>query len=167
MANIQDLRAKSNPQFAYMFEVDVTGGNFSNSDITVMAKTVTIPQTSVEQLILNHKAGKSHYASRDASSHTVALTFWDDEASTVQKFFGGWFNTVQDPDTYAGVGRNNYTADVNIRLKDKSDASVTATIKLGGCWVMEVSDISLSYDNTEALEVSVTLSYETKTVEYA
>ena len=167
MANIQDLRAIQKPQFSYMFEVDVTGSNFSSNDITVFAKTVTIPQTAVEQLVINHKAGKTHYASRDASAHTATLTFWDDESGTVMRFFQDWLETIQDPETMAGTSRDNYLADVNIRLKDSADNSTTATIKLGGCFVMEMSDITLSYDNNEAVEVSVTMSFETKLVEYA
>ena len=167
MANIQDLRAKHNPQFSYMFEVDVTGNNFSNNDITAMAKTVTIPQSSVEQMVINHKSGKTHYASRDAAAHTVSLTFWDDEDGTVHKFFNDWLETIQNPETMAGTTRDKYIADVNIRLKNGEDNATTAKISLSGCWVMEVSDITLSYDNNEAMEVSVTMSFETKSVEYS
>ena len=166
MANIQDLRGINNPQFSYMFEVDITGNNFSSNGITAYAKTVSIPQAAVEQMVINHKAGKTHYASRDAASHTVSLTFWDDELGTVNRFFYDWLTTIQNPETMSGTTRDNYVADINIRLKTGNDSAETAVIKLTGAWVMEMSDITLSYDNNEAVEISVTLSYETKTVTY-
>ena len=166
MANIQDLRAKHNPQFSYMFEVSVAGSNFSSSGITAFAKTVSIPQVSVEQMIINHKAGKTHYAAKDASAHTVNLTFWDDESGTVYKFFNEWFELIQNPEDSSGIQRGSYIADTIIKLKDATDKTETASIVLSGSFPMEISDVQLSYDSSEAMEVNITLSFEKKTVTY-
>jgi len=167
MANIQDLRAKHDPQFSYMFEISVAGNNFSSNGITAHAKTVSIPQSSVEQMIINHKAGKSHYAGRDASAHIINLTFWDDEGGTVYKFFNDWLETIHNQETAAGVQRGAYLADTIIKLKDASDSVETASIKLTGTFPTEIADVQLSYDSSEAVEVSVTLSFEKKEVTYA
>ena len=166
MPSIQELRANKAPQFSYMYEVDITGANFASNDISVFAKTITIPQSAVEQTTINYKAGKTFFAGRDAASHTVSITFWDDEKQTVSRFFNKWMKAIHDPETANGTSRDNYTADLNIRLKSNDDERVSSYITLKGCFVTEIGDISLSYDNSEPEEISVTLSYETKIVEY-
>ena len=166
MSNIQDVRTINNPQKSYMWEVSVNGLLVDGAeDLAFYAKTVSIPQVAVEQMIINHKAAKTHYAGRDASAHTVTMTFWDDESQTIHKFLNDWMNLVISQDTGASSTRELHAADIVIRLKDASDESDTSKITLKTCFPMDIGEVALSYDSSEAVEWSVTFSFDTKVVE--
>lgn len=165
MANIQNVRTINNPQKSYMWEVEVHGlasGVLSN--FSFFAKTVNIPQTAVETITINHKAAKTHFAGRDSSAHTCSITFWDDENATIQKFFKNWMDIIRNPITGSGITRDLYSSDLVIKLKDETDNSVTATITLGHAFPTEMGDITLNYDGSEAIEISVTLTYDEKII---
>lgn len=167
MSNIQDVRAINKPQFSYAWEVLIRGlSTGSLEDLTFFAKSVSIPQSAVEQVIVNHKSSKSHYAGRDSAAHTVTVTFWDDENLKVFKFFQEWFdNLIINPINGGSVPRNLYTGEMEIKLMNNEDTDTTGVVKLTNCFPIDLSDIPLSYDSSEPLEVSVTLSYDVKTTE--
>lgn len=166
MANIANLRANVEVQRAYMWEVFINGLSTGALDgLDAFAKTVSLPQTSVEQLVVNHKAGRTHYAGRDASGHTVTVTFWDDESLSVYRYFSDWMNLIHDQKTASSAPRSDTTADMAIKLKNSSDDAVTGTIKLTKVFPTELADVSLSYDNSDAMEVSVTFSFDERHVE--
>jgi hypothetical protein len=166
MANIQNVRAINTPQKSYMWEITITGGvGAALPELAAYAKTVSIPQSAVEQIIINHKASKAHHAGRDASAHTLTLTFWDDEAQTIHKYFSDWLNTIHNELTGGAVSKDVYSALVTIKLRDTADTADTSVIKLAGAFPMDLSDIALSYDTSEPVEISVTMSYDSKVVE--
>ena len=163
MANIQDIRAVTAPQMSYLWEIEVQGLSTGGlSTFSFFAKTVSIPQRAVEQIIINHKAAKTHHAGRDASSHTVTVTFWDDEAQSIHKYMNDWMDLIYSEETGSGVTRDKYSADLVIRLKDKADENVTSTIKLEKVFPTDMAEVSLSYDSSEPVEHSVTFSYDVK-----
>ena len=166
MANIQDVRAIHNPQKAYMWEVEIQGlSTGSLNELSFYAKTVSIPQSAVEQMIINHKASRTHHAGRDASSHTVSITFWDDEARTIHNFFQEWMdNLIHNPILGGGVSRDLYAADLVIRLKDASDENATGTFRLARAFPIDIPDVPLSYDTSDVVEITVTLSFDEKIV---
>jgi len=166
MANIQDIRAINTPQKSYLWEVDVQGlstGGVQN--MSFFAKTISIPQIAVEQIIINYKGLKTHHAGRDASGHTVTISFWDDEAQTIHKFFDDWFNLVLNQENGASAGRDIYSADLVIRLMDSADENITSTIKLTKVFPTDMAEIALSYDSSEPVEHSITLSFDAKIIE--
>ena len=158
MANIQNVRTVNTPQKSYMWEVEIRALSLGTLPaLTTYAKTVTIPQSAVEQIIINHKAGKAHHAGRDSAGHTVTVAFWDDETGTIRKY-------MHNPITGSGTSRDVYAATMVIKLKDSADVETTGTITLGHVFPTDMSDISLSYDSSEPIEISVTFSYDEKTV---
>lgn len=162
---IQDIRKTiHSPQKAYMWEVEIQGSAAGAlQDLTLYAKSISIPQSAVEQLTINHKGGKSHYAGKDSSAHTVTATFFDDENQTVSKYFNDWFNTyVSDPSTANGSSKSEYAADIVIKMKDSTDENVTAQWKLSKSFPIDIGEVSLSYDSSDAIELSVTFSYDEK-----
>ena len=166
MASIQNVRTINNPQRSYLWEVDIEGlstGGLQN--LSFYAKTVSIPQIAIEQIIINHKAGRTHHAGRDVSAHTVTVTFWDDEAQTIHKFFNDWMTLMFDQKTASGNTRNIYSANMVIKLKDAADAEVTSKIKLTNVFPTDIGDVNLSYDTSEPVEYTVTFSFDSKIVE--
>ena len=164
MANLQQVRAINNPQRAYMWEIQIRAlstGALQNLD--AYAKTVSIPESAVEQMIINFKGGRSHHAGRDTSAHTATITFWDDERKTILNFFQNWMdNLIMNPLTGGGVTRELYSASISIRLKSADDSSVTSEIVLGHAFPTNIGEIALSYDTSEAVEIPITFSYDEK-----
>ena len=166
MANIQDIRAINDPQRSYMWEVDIQGlSTGAIENLSFFAKTVSIPQIAVEQIIINYKAAKSHHAGRDAGSHVVTISFWDDEKQTINKFFDDWMRIIFDQGTGTGTPRDVYGADMIISLKDAVDENVTSKITLTRCFPTEIAEVALSYDASEPIEYSITLSFDTRIIE--
>lgn len=163
MSTIQDVRAINNPQRSYMWEVEVQGlASGALGEMSFYAKTVSIPQIAVEQIILNHKAAKTHHAGRDASGHTVTLTFWDDEAQTIHSFFHNWMELILNQETGSGTARDEYSANLVIKLMNANDSEVTSTITLDYAFPTDIAEVPLSYDTSEPVEYSVTFSYDRK-----
>lgn len=164
MTDIQEVRAIANPQRSYQWEVSLVGlSTGSDADLTFHAKTVSIPNSQVESIVINYKAAHSYYAGRDSSSHAVSITFWDDESGTVRSYFQRWFDELMfNPITGSQTPKNLYTADVILTLMDSSGASSTGQIVLSSAFPTEVADIGLTYDSSEPIEVTVSFMYDTK-----
>jgi len=166
MANIQDVRSVNSPQKSYMWECEVQGlSTGSLPNLSFFAKTVSIPQNAIEQIIINHKAGKAHHAGRDAAAHTVTITFWDDESQTVGKYFNEWMDLMLNQESGAGTSRDIYAAELLIKLKDSKDETVTSTIRMTQVFPTDIAEVALSYDSSEPVEHSITLSFDTKVFE--
>lgn len=164
MATIQNVRALSNtPQKSFMWEVSITGlSTGSLSDLTVYARTVNIPVSSVEQVIIPFKSSRVQFAGRDMSDHTLQMTLWDSEAADVYGFFQEWMNLIRNPVTGAQTPKNIYTADTRITLMDSSGNNPTFYVDLTNSFPTELGELSLSYDSSEAVEINVTMSYDEK-----
>lgn len=166
MVDITNTRAINTPQRSYQWEVSINGlSTGSNSDITLRAKTVSIPASQVDTVAIRFKAGQNFYGGRDASGHTVTITFWDDENQTVRSYFQNWFDLLMfNPVTGGQAPKNLYTAQVTLRLFDSTGNTSTAKIVLGNAFVSEIGDTSLTYDSSEPVEISVTLMFDTKVI---
>lgn len=164
MTTIQDIRAIHNPQKSYLWEVDIVGLSTGTlEDTAFFAKEVSIPPSSVETIVINHKSGRTAYSGRDSSDHSVSITFWDDETHQVYDFFQNWHdNLLRNPITGGGVTRDLYTADLIIKLQSTDEETVTQRIRLGHAFPTEIGEVSLSYESTDAVEFSVTFSYDEK-----
>lgn len=165
MATIADVRGGiTAPQFSWAWEVEIQGLAGALQDMTLYAKSVSIPETANEQYVRDFKNSKTHYASRDASAHTVTLTFMDDESLTILNFFNDWQALIRNEITGSGVGRDLYAADLVIRLQRSDGKTATGEIRLGHCFPTNISEVQLDYTNSEAIEISVTLSFDEKII---
>ena len=163
--SIQTIRASiHSPQKAYMWEVEIQGAIAGAlPDLTLFAKTASIPPSSVDPIVINHKGGKAHYAGKNSSAHTVSIAFFDDEAQTIQDFMYEWYdNYISNPSTATSADKSQYTADILIKFKDSHDESVTASWKLTKAFPTEIGEVSLSYESSDLIELPVTFSYDEK-----
>lgn len=161
MATIQDVRAVHNPQRAYEWEVELFGGDSGVSLLKERAKTISIPEKSVDTIIINYKSQKAHYSGRNASPSTVTVTFWDDEDHTVYNYFNNWLeNKLTDSEVGGGVTADQYTANMVIRTLGHDSESVTGAFTLTRVFPTSIGDIQLSYEQSEHVEISVTFSFD-------
>lgn len=164
MASINDVRSVNNPQRNYEWEVEVLGSSVAGTLplLTLRAETVTIPQTSVETIEINYKGQKTFHSGRDASSHTISCTFWDSEANDVYNYFKNWMeNGLSNSVSGGGTTRDQYAAELLIKLMAADSESITQTNRLTNVFPTEIGDVSLDYSGSEHKKVEVTFSYDT------
>lgn len=168
MATIQDIRTVSNPQRGWEFEVTVLAGVAAGSlpILTQRVESVSIPETSVDTIEVNFKGRKTMFAGRDASSHTVSVTFWDTESREVYNFFKNWMeNGISNSITGGGVTRDLYATHMLIQTFAHDSQTVTGTNRLTNVFPTAIGDIQLSYDTSDHMKVEVTFSYDSNIVE--
>lgn len=156
------------PQKSYMWDITITNGGIVPvlgnllDDIKVYAKSVTVPNDAVELITYNHMGERIFFAGKDASAHTVQMTFWDDEKGTIRRYLDTWYQTYHARETGDQQWKKNYERVIKINTKDTTDAAVTSIVTLSGCFPLEIAEIPLSYDNSDILEVSATFQYDHK-----
>jgi len=170
IAGITQRELSTNPQKSYLWEVSITNGGIIPilgtilDNIKVFAKSVTIPQEAIEPIQSTWLGEKIFHAGKDSASHTVNITFWDDEYMTVLGYMNQWFKLVRDPDTGSSVEKRDYWRDIHIKLKDSTDLITTGKVTLYNCFPIEIADINLSYESSEIIEISVTFQYDKKKI---
>jgi len=161
---IQNVRAMNNPQRAYEFEVEIYGGTFAGSlpILTQRVETASLPGSSVDTIEVNFKGGKSIHAGRDSSAHTTTVTFYDDEANEVYKFFKKWKDgSINDPLTGAALTRDLYAGEMFIKTFAHDSTTVTATHKFTKIFPTEIGEVNLTYESSEHIRFDVTFAFET------
>lgn len=163
MANIQDIRAVHNPQRNYEFEVELLGSVAGGSlpILTQRVQTATIPETAVETFEINYKSRKTIHAGRDASGHTLTVTFWEDEANSIYKFHKDWMeNGISNSEIGGGVTRDLYAAQMLIKSYAADSQQVTQENLLTNVFPTNIGDVSLAYDGSEVRVVEITYSFD-------
>lgn len=162
MANIQDVRTVNNPQRAFEFEVEIVANTVIGNIpiLTQRVETVSIPEKTLEVIEINYKGRKTFHAGRDASAHTVIVSFWDDEDQTVYNFFNNWIENINNSEVGGGLTRDLYAADMNIRRFAHNSETVVALNRLTKVFPTSIGDIQLSYETSEHMKVEVTFSYD-------
>jgi len=162
MASIQDIRSVETPQRAYEWEVELNGGSTSGNlpILTQRAQNVSIPEISVETIEINYKSRKSLYAGRDASPHTVTVTFWDSESHDVYNFFRDWIAGISDPFQGGGDDRGSYAAEMIIRKFAHDSTTETGKNVFTKVFPTSLGEVSLNYEGSEHMTFDVTFSYD-------
>lgn len=160
MANIKDIRDTVNaPQRAYEFEVAILG-NGALPILTNRVQNVSIPETSVETIEINFKSSKTIYAGRDASPHTVTVTFFDDETRATYTFFKNWMNQIRNPVDGSGEDRGSYAASMVITTFKHDESTITGVDTMTKVFPTTVGEVTLSYDTSDHFTFDVTFSFD-------
>lgn len=168
MPSIQNVRAVGNPQRSYEFEVEILGASVSGSLplLTERVKNVSIPEKTIETIEINYKSRKAMYAGRDGSSHTVIVTFWDDETHAAYNFINNWMeNGLSDSEVGGGVTRDAYSAEMLIKYLAHDSTTVTSTAVLTHVFPITLGDVQLSYDTSDHKTFDVTFSFDSHIME--
>lgn len=158
IAGIFNLTPTLEPQRAYMFEVNIIGSG-SEPAIKFFIKTATIPESSREPILIDYLDTKIVFPGKYTGSRSMTFTLWDDQRLLMLRYFNRWLDATEEKSI-----KSNYSRDIKISLKDTSDFIETAAITLKNAFVTNISDIALSYESSDVMELSVTFSYEDKII---
>lgn len=163
MANIQDVRSANAPQRQFEFEVTILANTVAGAlpILTERVENVNLPEKSVETIEINYKSRKTLHAGRDASAHTVTMTFWETEDREIYRFFNNWMEIgISNSVVGGGATRDLYSTQMLIKTFAADSKTVTGTHRLTNVFPTSIGDISLSYDTSDHLKVEVTFSYD-------
>lgn len=150
-----------NPQKSYQWDIEIVGGDFT---IKTFAKTVTIPQSAIEPIIMSYMGEKVHYAGKETSAKTITITFWDDERATILNYLDNWYTEVHESGTGHMLSESDYRRTIKVNLRDSTDITRTSITTLSGAFIMDIAETPLSYDNSDVIEVTATFQYELKDI---
>lgn len=171
MASIKDIRDSARaPQRAYEFEVAIVGAAAFGANavrlLTQRVQNVSIPESSIETFEINFKSSKTIFAGRDASPHTVTVTFYDDESRETYSFFRTWMEAMRSPFDGSGVNRSEYGAAQMVISTFQHDSVVATGIdKLTTVFPTTLGEVTLSYDTSDIFTFDVTFSFDERIVE--
>lgn len=167
MATIQQIRAVGNPSRAYEWEAEILGTSATGQIPLFVERvlSVSIPETALDQIEIPHKSRSSYYAGRDASGHTMEVTFWDSESHDIYRFFKNWMETISNSSIGGGVTRDLYGAEMIIRQMAHDSTTATILHQLTNVFPTNIGDISLDYSNSAHTEISVTFSFDANLIQ--
>lgn len=166
LSELLNLSPTKEPQRAYLFEVEIIGKNFQNhitdSNIKFLVKSVSVPNTAKEAIVVDYMDKKLIWAGKDSSAHIITVTFWDDESLVVMRYMNDWMMEMGGGEESRSIGKDLYSRQLNINLKDTTDFIRTGIISMKGVFPVEIGEVPLNYDTSDAIELTVTFSYDTK-----
>lgn len=151
-----------NPQKTYLWDIGIIGGD---KDIKTYAKSISIPQSSIEPIIMSYMGEKVFYAGKESSAKTVTITFWDDERATILNYLDNWFTEVHENKTGHMLSESGYRRSIVINLTDSTDLTNTSITTLSGAFVIDIAETPVSYENSDVVEITATFQYELKEID--
>lgn len=127
--------------------------------IRILANTTSIPGKSIETIEVNRKGMKFHIGGRITFPDSIALGFKDTEDYKIHKFLKSWLDLVHSDQTGLQASPSTYKTRVYLNLLTENNTS-GYRIYLDGAFPKELSDISLSYDNSSLVELESTFSFD-------
>jgi len=126
------------------------------------AKSLSIPETSVDVIEDNYMGDKYFYAGKVSSPKGVSITFWDDQHFTVFGYLQTWINELKSANDYMGrqLPKNLYARNIMIDLKDTTNLFTILRITLDTAMITSLNDVSLDYSTTDAVAVTANFVFD-------
>lgn len=150
------------PLRSYMWEVSFRDQSGRGEYITHYAKTTAIP-ASISENIKRWYAGVEYsYSGRDTSPRVFRVTFWDNQNLTSYRYFQYWYDIMNQGTENKKALPINYTRNIQLTLKDSSDAQELFTFDIIEAYPIEISEVSLSYAESTEYTFDVMFSFRRK-----
>lgn len=151
------------PQKSYMFEVQFFDQNSlvpSFGEIKYNVKSVNVPSFSKEVIVRPFMNTKINYAGKVADEKQITIVFWDDEGMSVLDYIHKWYALSGDLEFNDGLDKESYIKTIRVSLKDTTDSLITGNFTFKNAHPINISELNLTYDDSAAIEVSVTFAYD-------
>jgi len=152
----------TNPQRTYNWEVkllDVVGGG--NTEMLLLrAQSTSLPGKSFGQIKIPYKQTSGFVVPGKLNfGQTWSCTFIEGEDKKVFDALHAWNQAIVNDTTGISIGDEQVKRDLYLTMISTKGED-TLVMKLIGCFPQNVSDVSLSYDNEDAVKFEVTWSYD-------
>jgi hypothetical protein len=139
------------------------GVSDGGQDITYLVRTTSLPETTLEETIVNWQGFDFKFAAKNTFADFV-VTFNVDKDAKVRKLFENWMTKIHNPETNEFAKASEYMIAQRIQLLDY-DGSVVMQYVLHHAWPKSITAITLDYASTEVAQFDVNFSYAYHTIE--
>jgi hypothetical protein len=129
-----------------------------NNKIDIMCHTCSLPQRAIMTSPVKLVSVPYRAPYSQAEYDQVSFDFYSDHYLNTRRFFESWQQSMIDLKTNNLYYYDDYTTDVTIHVYDDNN-NETYVVKLYECFPISVGDASLAYNNSEAQNITVSLSY--------
>jgi len=152
----------NNPARLYLWDVMFTnpiGGGDADA-LELRCQTTNIPGRSVGEILVPFKATAGiKYPGKLTMSHSWPATFVESTDKKIFTALHAWNQAIMDART--GLGRPDILIKANIYLRLMDTAgTIYQKIRLVGCYVQEVADTPVAYENEGVIMYAATFSYD-------
>lgn len=142
----------------------------TQEDLMLRARAVAIPQRGIDKIESNFMAMKQYFPGRVNFSGNVSITFEELEDQKVLRAMNAWANVLVDTNIAtggAGLGttKRAVSRDIFVQPSKFNGTKTDFCVKLYNCFPESMSDVSLSYDNSDKVSIDMTFSYDFWTIE--
>lgn len=148
----------------------------TTKSLQIRAKDCKIPGRTMQTIETNFMGMKSTYAgTEDMSSKTVDIGFYEYEDQHITKTINVWLNNIFDSmdsrnsmgghglsgQKYSnGIRGSAYASDIKLRLLGMNGELLPKMVIFHTAWPTSIGEVTLGYDNSGAVENSVTFQYD-------
>ena len=146
-----------------MFKVTCNFPGYAQGDVELtsfLCKAAQLPASIINPVEVNFRGRKLQMAG-DRTFEPWTITVINDVEMRVRNSFETWMNGINEHVNNTGLSNPvDYQADMIVEQLDK-DGNVTKTYTLRGAFPTNVSQIDLSYDQSDAIEeFTVEINYQ-------
>ena len=166
MATIQNVRAATEPQRMYEFEVEIQGLSTGvDENLVFYAQSVNLPEKSVESLELPYKSERDFYPGKSTEARTATITFWDDQNHTAYDFFESWYDNLIATPIGGAAPRTENAADIVVRTLHVDEETVSRQWRYSIAFPTTLGEVSLDYNTNEIFTFDVTFQFNSRVPE--
>lgn len=167
------------PQKIYNWEVEFVSPqpNATDTLLKYYAKNVSLPLHSIETTKRYFSGSKYHIPMKDNSPSILNTTMWDNSDGEVYEFFLGWFYMINKTDKEfsllnafsgfvkeTGATPKDFLMTCRIKLLN-NDGSIRVIHTFKNCFVSEVGEMNLNYNESADATFDVRFIYDSYTME--
>lgn len=150
------------PAKAYDFYVKIlrAPAGVSNLDnLQFRVKTAALPEDSSENIDINFRWMKISIPGRDASGHTLDISWWDGVDLAVYSALKAWRQVIANIEDGVQKTKEYITGDILLELLDGSDTVIGSFI-LYNAWIENLQSVSLDYSSSDTVNITATIHYD-------
>ena len=128
-------------------------------NLTYKCKGTTIPGSKIEQVLIELHGTQKAEAGRAVYDHTFNATFLETVDYATYLGFRGWRDYMRSWKNNTGANSAGYKVNLELDVYDNA-GEVSQTFILVGCFVMDINEVSLSGSESNAVEMSLSFSFD-------
>lgn len=152
----------TNPQRTYLWDILIPSpiGGGDSDTLSVRAQSVQKPSREVGAIHVPWRQSAGlNFPGKLAYTHQWECTFIEGEDHKIHDAIYGWMQTIVDDYDNIGAGDDQIKSDIYLNLLGVNGA-VTLKIRLIGCYVQRLGEISFSNDTEAIASYSVLFSFD-------
>lgn len=160
--SLQDTQSVQDPQYAYNFDLifqTIPGaGSNAAQEVRIKCTSTTIPESTLEQVVLENKSSRLHFAGRRVWSGTWNATMFETRSGSTRDSILGWQELARSLVANTGTYKTVYSVVAEIVLYDDVP-NVVRRIRVHGVFPTSTGSPQLS-SASEIVNYDVTFSYD-------